>query len=77
MFFKCIPAIVKVTFSAPVKDGVTFYKLLDEAIKKQIFVNEKGEEMYNRTGMKDENGHNVAAFVDRDGGQIRLRTGHR
>ena len=44
MFIKCIPAIVKVTFSAPVKDGITFYKLLDEAVKKQIFVNDKGEE---------------------------------
>jgi hypothetical protein len=77
LFVKCIPSIFKVTFSSPVKHGIIFYKLLDELIKKQIFVNEKGEEMYNRTGMKDENGHNVAAFVDRDGGQIRSRTGHR
>ena len=75
IFKKCIPAICKVIFSSPVKDGILFSKLLDEAIKKQIFVNDEGEERYNKSTMKDEDGHVIGAFLDRNGNQMRLYTG--
>ena len=56
-FKKSIPAIFKIIFSMPVKEGSIFFKLLDEAIKKQIFVNDEGVERYNKTAMVDEDGY--------------------
>ena len=38
-------------------------------------VNEDGEDRYIKTGMKDDKGYDVEAYLDRDGGEIRKRTG--
>ena len=74
-FINTIPGILEVSFSAPVKHGMIFFKRLDELTKKQMVVNEDGEDRYIKTVMKDDEGYNVEAYLDRDCGEIRRCTG--
>ena len=74
-FMKTRPPTHPVTFTMPVKDGVIFLKRIDEVIKVQIFVNDKGEERFKLTTMVDEDGIAISVFLSRDGNQMRLLTG--
>ena len=69
------PNVLEITFTGPVSHGPLFSEMLSKLVKRQLGENNDDKDLYSRIVMEDNQGHNVTAYFDHDGGEQRRCTG--